>query len=453
MAKTFIGPRLRRLRAEQSLSQAQLARSVGLSTSYVNQLENDQRPATVPVLMKLTAAFDVDLHYFAADSDARLLADLTQFFHEHPELGNHADADIDELVSRMPTVARALLTLSRNQIQPDDDRTTAFEEVRDLFYDRDNHIAALDDAAEALFADAGLSIGGLDGQLADLLQSRYGLRTTIEPAPRGDATMRRRFDPRTQVLTLAQHLLPGQRAFELATQLAYLSQSELIDREIAAARQLAPASMPIARVGLANYFAGALILPYQRFLTSAESVRYDIDALGHEYEVGFETVCHRLSTLQRPGQRGVPFFLIRTDRAGNISKRQSATAFHFSRVGGSCPLWVIHEAFSTPGRMRRQVAEMPDGRTYLWVARTTTPSGSSFLRPEKTFSIGLGCDIVHARKLIYSVGLDIGDRSTVVPIGPGCKTCERTACPQRAFPQMHRPIAVSDDLSSTLPYS
>lgn len=453
MAKTFIGARLRRLRAEQSLSQAQLARAVGLSTSYVNQLENDQRPATVPVLMKLTAAFEVDLHYFAADSDARLLADLTQFFHEHPELGNTADADIEELVSRMPSVARTLLTLSRNQIRPDAEQTTAFEQVRDLFYDRDNHIAPLDDAAEELFADARLAVGGLDIQLADLLRSRYDITTAIEPAPRGDSTTRRRYDPRSRVLTLAQHLQPGQRAFELATQLAYLSQSELIEREISAARGLAPSSLPVARVGLANYFAGALVLPYGRFLAAAESARYDIDTLCREFEVGFETVCHRLSTLQRSGQRGVPFFFIRTDRAGNISKRQSATAFHFSRVGGSCPLWVIHEAFSTPGRLRRQVAEMPDGRTYLWVARTTTPSGSSFLKPEKTFSIGLGCDIVHARKLIYSVGLDISDRSTVVPIGPGCKTCERHDCPQRAFPQLHHPIAVSDDLSSTLPYS
>src|SRR5699024_4904049 len=152
--------------------------------------------------------------------------------------------------------------------------------------------------------------------------------------------------------------------FQMATQIALLAQREAIDA-IADEGDLAPQSAALARVGLANYFAGALLLPYTRFLDAAEELRYDIDLLSVQFEVGFETVCHRLSTLQRPGRRGVPFFFVRTDRAGNISKRQSATAFHFSRVGGSCPLWVVHDAFASPGRILTQVAQMPDGRTYL----------------------------------------------------------------------------------------
>ena len=221
---------------------------------------------------------------------------------------------------------------------------------------------------------------------------------------------------------------------------------------LAESRVLTGESRTLARVGLANYFAGALILPYGRFLRSAEELRYDVDLLALRFEVGFETVCHRLSTLQRQGQRGVPFFLVRTDRAGNISKRQSATAFHFSRVGGSCPLWVTHEAFAHPGRILTQVSEMPDGRRYLWIARTTPAAAQGFGAASKNFVIGLGCDIEYADRLVYSQGLQLDDPHVAVPIGAGCKVCERPACPQRAFPQIGRPLAVTEHTSTDLPY-
>ncbi len=191
---------------------------------------------------------------------------------------------------------------------------------------------------------------------------------------------KRVYDPQARTLTLARRLTPGRRAFQLAIQLAFLTRSEVLDELLAETGTL-PAESLRLRIGLANYFAGALSLPYGRFLNAAERLRYDIDLLSAQFEVGFETACHRLSTLQRRGQRGVPFFLVRTDRAGNISKQQSATAFHLSRVGGSCPLWVVHDAFATPGGIRTQIAEMPDGRTYLWLALTTGESNSAYLSP------------------------------------------------------------------------
>jgi XRE family transcriptional regulator, fatty acid utilization regulator len=195
-----------------------------------------------------------------------------------------------------------------------------------------------------------------------------------------------------------------------------------------------------------------LLLPYQRFLDGAEAVRYDIDQLTRRFEVGFETICHRLSTLQRPNARGVPFIFVRTDSAGNISKRQSATAFHFSRVGGNCPLWVVHHAFSRPGQFLTQVAQMPDEGTYFWIARTTTAEPSRYLGPDKRFAIGLGCDVAHAEKLIYSVGIDLMDSEVIVPIGAGCKICDRPACPQRAFPYLGHPVHVDANASTDLPY-
>jgi predicted transcriptional regulator/DNA-binding XRE family transcriptional regulator len=465
VAKTFAGARLRRLREQHGLTQVALARALGLSTSYVNQLENDQRPITVSVLLTLTERFDLPTQYFAPDSDARLVSDLREVLAE----GNATGAQIEELVARMPDVGQTLVNLHRRlhdatadlealhsranvDISAVAQQPMPFEEVRDFFYDRKNYIGELDIAAEELFNRNRLRVGGLDGQLAELLGDKLGVTVVIDDGQTLNPNSKRLFQPDSRTLYLARWLYPGQRAFQIATQIALLTQADLIVGIIAGNDQLSDDARGVARIGLANYFAGALLLPYQRFLAVAESVRYDIDHLARRFEVGFETICHRLSTLQRPGARGVPFIFVRTDSAGNISKRQSATAFHFSRVGGNCPLWVVHHAFSRPGQFLTQVAQMPDERTYFWIARTTTTEPSRYLGPDKSFAIGLGCDVDHAEKLIYSVGIDLTDSEATVPIGAGCKICDRRACPQRAFPFLGRPVYVDPHSSTDLPY-
>jgi predicted transcriptional regulator len=282
-----------------------------------------------------------------------------------------------------------------------------------------------------------------------VLAAKHGVTVREVPTLAG---LRRLYDPQTRELALPAETTPARRAFQMATQLATLEYAETIDRLVAADPDLNPAARPLTRIGLAHYFAGALILPYRDFLASAEACRYDIDALCRAYHVGFETVCHRLSTLQRPRARGVPFFFVRTDRAGNISKRQSASTFHFSRTGGSCPLWVVHEAFDNPGRIRRQVAQLPDGRTYLWITRTVSARPTSFRDRTAQFAIGLGCDIRHAHRLVYSDGLDLADQRAITPIGPGCRTCERTDCAQRAFPIISRAPIADPHTTSAIPY-
>jgi predicted transcriptional regulator/transcriptional regulator with XRE-family HTH domain len=471
-SKTFSGARLRRLRQERGLTQAALAQALELSTSYVNQLENDQRPITVSVLIALTERFDLPPQYFSSDTDARLVADLSDLFTETGAEHGNSRTQIEEFVARMPEIGRSLVTVHRRlrdateELEGYRSRATAetslpserpmpFEEVRDFFYDRHNYIGELDLAAERLFTESGMRPGGLDIQLTELMRDQFGIVVVIDSGLSGDLpeTSKRRYDADTKVLKIARWLLPGQRAFQIATQLALLSQSDLISAIVATDHELSTESRGVARVGLANYFAGAFLLPYTEFHQAAEELRYDIDLLGRRFEVGFETICHRLSTLQRPKKRGVPFIFVRTDKAGNISKRQSATAFHFSRVGGSCPLWVVHDAFAQPGRIARQVAQMPDGRSYFWVAKTTAPEGRGYLGQRKSFAVGLGCDLAYADKLIYSTGVVLDDPTTAVPIGAGCKICNREACAQRAFPYLGARVVVDENAGSSLPYS
>ena len=465
MKKTFMGVKLRRLRAERGLSQTAMAQALGLSPSYLNQIEQNQRPLTVAVLLKISRALGVDVQAFSEDEEARLVAAMQEALADAAEPVTLPE--LKEVATQMPALGRALVAMHRRQmatlarveamaLQLGDDRSDLaspavmpFEAVRDFFFAHQNYFDALDREAEAL-AHQARNQGPLAPWLADRLRVRHGVTLLHIGEAEGS---KRRFDATQRTLALSPSLNDGQRAFQLATQLALLEMGEAIDALI----NVPPfdedtASRHLARVGLANYVAGALLLPYDQFWQAAEALRYDIELLAQRFGVGFETVCHRLSTLQRPGSPGVPFFFVRVDRAGNISKRQSATHFHFSRVGGTCPLWNVYEAFAQPGRTVPQMARMPDGRTYLWIARTVSHGRAGYGAPGKTFSVGLGCDIRHAPRLVYSKGLDLRDTAAATPIGMGCKVCERSDCTQRAFPFIGRALAVDENQSRFVPY-
>jgi XRE family transcriptional regulator, fatty acid utilization regulator len=315
-----------------------------------------------------------------------------------------------------------------------------------------NHIAELDEAAEAIFLQSNLRIGDLVADLATRLQERHGVRVLFETTGDAAGDFYHHYDAKTRLLRISPLLRSGQQAFQIATQIAFLELGDALRQLTDGKAFSGEESRALARIGLANYFAGALILPYAAFLQSAETLRYDIERLSRRFGVGFETVCHRLSTMQRPEARGVPFFFVRVDRAGNVSKRQSATDFHFSRLGGTCPLWNVYEAFAMPGRILTQVARMPDGRTYFWIARTASRSPGGYGAASKTFAIGLGCDMRHAHRLIYSKGLDLTDAEAATPIGIGCKVCERPNCPQRAFPPIGSKLAVDETGRRFSPY-
>ncbi len=457
MSKAFMGVRLRRLREERGMTQAALARTLGISPSYLNQIEQNQRPLTVPVLLKLNGAFGLDVQLFSDSDEARLITDLRAALADQGAPA--ATAELRELAANMPGIARTIVAmqarlretaeradlLAGHLTEPQTAATpAAFEAVRDWFYDRRNHVAELETPAETI--GAALPPGHMVPGLIDRLAGRHGIRIAL------DGTSLRRFDAGARILHLAPHLSEGQQAFQIATQVAFLEQGEAIAR-LAGDPKLAPDAQALLHIGLANYFAGALVLPYAAFLREAESVAYDIDLIARRFGVGFETTCHRLSTLQRPDARGVPFFFIRVDRAGNISKRQSATDFHFSRIGGTCPLWNVYEAFSRPGEITRQIAQMPDGRSYLWIARTVSHGQGGFGAPVKSFAVALGCDLAHADRLVYARGLELKNPALATRIGPGCKVCERPACPQRAFPMAGRPLAVDPAEARFAPYS
>lgn len=441
----LLGVRIQRLRETRHLNQAALAHALGISPSYLNQIERNKRPLTLALRMRLLDLFGPQPDLLDEDDPGQLAAQVREAL---ADLGQAdlTQAELKALAGDLPRVARVLLDLhqahrttkeradalalhlgesSKTSWQPD-----AGEQVRDYFNRRHNHVAELDNLAETLFSELGLSPGQVASRLTQRLREQHGVRVLHVP----DVGDKRRFDPDTASLRLPDYLKPGQQAFQMAAQLALLEQGERIDHLIADAGFHDAERIDQARIGLSNYFAGALVMPYGLFLRSAETSGYDIEWLAQHFAVGVEAVCHRLSTLHRRSQPGLPFFFVRVDRAGNVSKRHSATDFHFSRVGGSCPLWIVYEAFNQPGRVLTQVARMPDGRRHFWIARQVESGPIGHGRARKTFAVSLGCDLHLAGRLVYAQGLDLENPGHVTPIGPGCRVCERRDCVQRAFP-------------------
>jgi len=457
--KVFAGQRVRHLRTALGLNQAAMARDLGISASYLNLVERNQRPLTTQLILKLAETYDLDLRELRGDRETRRVAELTEILAD-PVFGKMPPSSaIADIVSGYPDVADALTaiygayrkraasvhtqtdSLASDDRQPvSSDERFPVEEVRDYFHARNNYIASVDEAAEALHAKLTES-DDLFAALRDYLREKHQIRVTILPI-HAMPDAQRRFDRHNRRLFLSEMLPVPSRIFQTAVQLGLFAYGAEIDRLLGEAHLSGEDANRLFRIGLANHFAGALMMPYERFLDAAIATRYDIDVLANRFGASIEQVAHRLTTLQRPERRGVPFFLLRLDNAGNISKRFSAGGFAFARFGGTCPRWRVHDAFATPGDTIVQLVELLDGTRYLTVSRTVETMRGRYPLNARKLAISLGCEISHASQLVYADGVDLMGAEAATPIGVTCRVCERTNCAARAFPPMTRPLTI-----------
>jgi predicted transcriptional regulator/DNA-binding XRE family transcriptional regulator len=468
-----LGGKLRRLRQERKLSQATMAEQLGISASYLNLLEHNQRPVTVPVLLKLAQRFSIDVQSLTAEDDSRLVSELMEAFADPLfDADDIKVGDLTDLVAASPNLGQALLTLyrayrgGRSNGAPSQEPTAAdgevqaalpSEEVSDFIQQRRNHFKELESAAETLWREHALDIDNLPRQLVDILAQRFAVEVVIRPAGQMDATLRE-YNPITRQLFLSELLPPSSRTFQLAYQIGNLGWRREIDLLASPGKFTSQAADKLARSALANYFAAAVLMPYEHFLEAARRTRYDVEILQLRFSASFEQVCHRLTTLRRAGAEGVPFHLLRVDIAGNISKRFSASGIRIPRFGGACPRWNVYDAFATPGMLRVQVSRMPDGASFFCIARTLDavgrPSGRSALtRRVGRMAIGLGCPIAFAGELAYADGLVLDDPLTVTPIGVSCSVCERLDCIDRAMPSLHHKLEFDENRRGVSAYA
>lgn len=455
----YMGPRLRRLRRELGLTQADMAADLEISASYVALLERNQRPLTADMLLRLARTYRIDMSELAGDGGAeytaRLQAALRDPMFADIDLPPLATADV---ANNYPGITEALLRLHtayrEEQLALADrgvegratDAPDPVAEARRFLAARRNSFPALDDAAEKLAQ----TVAGQDG-VAAYLKQRHGLRIRRLPSDVLVGSMRR-LDRHRSELLLDDTLDAASQAFQLALQLVYLEMRRDIDAAVGDGHFETESGERLARRAAASYAAAALLMPYTAFARAAEARHYDIEALARQFGASFEQTAHRLTTLQKPGQERVPFFFLRVDPAGNVSKRLDGAGFPFARHGGACPLWSVHQVFKTPRQIVTQWLELPDGQRFFSIARTVTAGGGAFGAPRVERAIALGCAAEHAGRLIYTQKQPLPGPEDATPIGVTCRLCHRIACTARAAPPIGRQILTDDYRRTSAPF-
>ena len=466
-----LGAKIRTLRRKEQLSQAELARRLEISASYLNLIEHDQRALTADLLIRLAQVLPIDLQTLSGRAEERLSADLMEAFSDPFFDGHNLMAtEVREVAEQSPNVVRAILALFEgwqaarglnetlaSKVYADQNlpgvaaSRLPSEEVNDFVQAHMNFFPELEDAAESLWRSAHLQADDLSGGLQRVLTRDLGVDVQVHRSGARPVPLRR-YDPERKVLHLSEMLTAHSRRFQMAVQIALLRHADLVDKLSDDMVLTSQESRTLGRLVLANYFASATVMPYEPFLEVTRRERYDIELLGNRFGAGFEQVCHRLTTLQRPGREGVPLHFVRVDLAGYIYKLFSASGIRFARFSGACPRWNIHSAFMTPGLIRTQLSRMPDGNTFFCLARTVPKGRGGFHASHTVHAIGLGCNVRYASQMVYADGMDLQRLDAAIPVGVTCRLCERMDCDQRAFPSLRHAMHVDENVRGASPY-
>ena len=461
--RLFVGEKLRSIRQSRGLKQADMAERLGISVSYLSQLEHDDRPLTPNLMEKLARDFPLNWEGLEEDAVTRRFAALSEAAADPIFTAPLTPDQIARLAEQQPAVAEQFVALhaayrrtgQRLEIidealanEQDGGARLPWEQVRDWFHNAGNYVDPLDRAAEKLATALSEStISPTTLAFERFLKDKLSISLTYGPLE-----VLRDYDATMGHLIIDQSQPVETQRFQLAHQLAALALKDEMAEVIESAKLSTAAARQLLFIGLSNYAAGALLMPYEPFRKAAVEVRHDIDRLRAAFGVSFEQACHRLSTLQRPGSRGIPFYFCRVDMAGNITKRHSATRLQFARFGGACPLWIVHEAVAIPDRILVQLAEMPDGVRYVSMAKGLVKASGRYDRAPRRYAVALGCEATYAHDFIYADGLALGDEKSATPIGVSCRLCPRPDCDQRAFPPSDRTITIDPDRRDVVPY-
>jgi predicted transcriptional regulator/DNA-binding XRE family transcriptional regulator len=462
--KIFAGPRIRRIRNAKNLTQTAMAEGLGISPSYLNLIERNQRPLTVQLILKLSSVYGVEPEELQGEAGGSI-ASLREVFSD-PLLSGElpGDQELIEMADAAPNVSAGVIKLFRayreqaerlsdlSEMLAREGRATSLtsarlpvDEVRETFERRHNHFPSIEEEAET-FARLLQPGDDLYGAIKEWLRKEYGIVVKVLPV----STMpnwRRRYDRHSQRLFLSERLSPFDQLREVAMEASLIRMQVAVSAELQALKLGSDEARRLARFELARYAAHALMMPYQAFLTAAQRARYDIDVLRSRFGVSFEQAANRLTTLQRQGASGIPFFMLEVDNAGNRFRRAGAQGFPQARFGGGCPKLAVHAVFAQPSQVLVESVEMPDGAQFLTIARTLEgPQGAFNERPRRT-AILLGCDIGYRDEIVYAAALPGAEKAT--PIGRACRLCERVGCLARAEPPVTRPLGL-DEMASGL---
>ena len=428
-----------------------MARRLGVSAAYINLLENNQRSLSVKILMELTEAYGVDWRNLVNDSETNNLADLRSIMRDPIFSGDLPDLqELRAANDHAPKLVERFLQLYQHhgKLRENMRNVTAGASmvdmivkspetaIYDFFRDHSNHFGELETVADAARAAVGGRQDDVYGNLKSHLKNAFGIEVEVLSIEELPDTLRF-FDRQASRLLLSEALDQINRNFQLAHVLALVSCAHLLDDLAKSAGIPSEVGYERCRVELANYFAAAFLMPYDKILEVARETKYDIDRIATSFGVSFEQASQRLTTLQRKGAQGVPFFFLRIDKSGNVTKRFNATAFTLAEQGGACPVWNIHSAFASPGRTVPQFVELPDAGQFFTISRTTDRPVVSRHMQDRRLVVTLGCERTHVPEIGYASPFNLEDSANIAKIGINCHICPRQACSERAHEPLH----------------
>ena len=458
MQKTFVGPQLRQLRRAHKQTQAEMAKVLGISPAYVNLLENNQRSLSVQMLMALSDKYAIDWRELVQDPSSNVLAELRSvlqdpIFSETPDLQelraavDHAPGLVDnflQIYRTHRTTLDKMLRQGRERMPENLVASSPETIIHDFFRDHKNHFPELEEIAERIRTLHPCAPDDVYAMLKDRLNERHGGTVKIRTVDEMSEALRI-FDRDKSTVFLSQALDYPNRTFQLAHVLCLLEASDTLKDLVSDSGITSPTGLARCQVELANYFAGAFLMPYEEVLSTAQATKYDVDRIAAAFSVSFEQVCHRLTTLQRKNATGVPFFFLRIDKAGNVTKRFNSTTFTLAEFGGACPVWNIHTSFRTPGVILPQFVELPEGERFFTISRTSDRPVFSRESQDRRLALALGCEFRFVEEIGYARAFNLGSENLFSQIGINCHLCPRQACSQRAHQPLFVDLPISPD--------
>jgi len=450
-----IGHKIRSKRRKLGILQADMAKKLSISPSYLNLIESGKRKINVDLLLKLSNELGIEMSDISKKTDTNLYQNLMDVLGDNLfEDLDITNFDIKEIVNSNPLIAKALVKLGDNYKKKNldivskvenisskfiDNQKNSFpgEVVSDFIQENENYFPKLEEFANGIFSVIQNNERTSYLPLCEYLLKKHKIDVkSVIPDEKKPFT--KKFDPIKKTFLLSDYLALATKKLHVAAQIVHLDANDILDEYLDTFKFPSEESRKLSKVALLNYTAAAILMPYKLFYKECKEQRYDLELLQNTFATSFEQVAHRVTCLQDRNMKGIPFHMLRADVAGNISKRFSLSGIEIPRYGGACPRWNIYSAFTAPGKIHAAVSKMPDGEKYVCIARTVEKGIAKHGMFKSLLSVGLGCQIKYAKDFIYTDSLNLNDKNTEVPIGVNCRTCDRMDCQQRAFPPLHK---------------
>jgi len=450
-----IANKIKAKRRKLGVTQANLSKKLSISASYLNLMESGKRKINFDLLLKIANELNIDASDISTKTNTNLYQNLMDLLGDNLfENLDITNFDVKELVDTNPLIAKALIKLGDDYKKKNqdivnkvenisgkfiDNRKNSFpgEVVADFIQENENYFPKLEDFASNLFNKIQTNNRVGYSSICEYLLNKHKIEVR-DVVPDESKPFTKQYDNIKKIFLVSDYLNLETKKLYGGAHLAQLEASDIIDEYLNTFSFPSPESKKLSKVALLNYTGAAIIMPYKPFYEECIKQRYDVELLQNTFACSFEQVAHRLTCLQNPKMKGIPFHMLRADVAGNISKRFSLSGIEIPRYGGACPRWNIYKAFTMPGKINAAVSKMPNGEKYICIARTVEKGIGKHGMEKTLLSIGLGCQAKHAKDFVYADSLNLNDKKNETPIGVNCRTCDRMDCQQRAFPPLHK---------------